>query len=768
MYNMKRIFSKIVIKCRTILIIGIFTAGLFPSFGAGASSELLLAPFVNPFIGTEPNPYTQFGFAWDTGNVFPGAVCPRGMLAWSPDTTHADKIAGGYWYPDDKIAGFSLTHFSGRGVPCLKDILFMPTLKPVTDAPGTNWSQCAATFSHKNESASAGYYRVRLDNGIETELTATPRTGFARFSFPANSAATLLLRADSSVIINGNEVSGFHSNVISGKLRSFKLYFAAEFDRPFQKVATWHGDTLGSETTASGKSCGAVLQFDTATNPAVQVRVGISYVSVENARANLAAENPDWNFAGVKEKASAAWNTRLNRVQVEGGTVAAKQVFYTALYHCFMHPNLLDDVNGQYPGMDEKIHSVETGHHQYQNIPAWDQYRSLAPLTAILTPGESSDVMQSLVNYALQDASVRTNGGGLPRWQQVNHNSGGMVGDGTPIIIASSHAFGADQFDTKDALVAMDKGASQPGTTSDGFEVRKGLQELLTLGYVPNAPSVTLEYCNSDFAISQFALALGDREKNSRYQNRAQNWKNLYHEPTGLIQPRNADGSWAHEFKPGSVSDMVQPFVEASAEQTVWMVNYNLGGLIEKMGGKEKVTARLDHFFTKLNSGMRAETAYMGNELCEGIPWIYNFTGVPARTQKVVRRIQDELFSAKPGGLPGNDDAGSLSSWYVFSALGIFPEIPGVAGFALGSPMFAKATLHLDNDVKLEIIGHNASPENYYVRGLEVNGKKWESPWLPWSAISGGGTMQFELQAQPTAWGTDPKQAPPSYFPANP
>ncbi len=203
----------------------------------------------------------------------------------------------------------------------------------------------------------------------------------------------------------------------------------------------------------------------------------------------------------------------MNRVQVEGGTVAAKQVFYTALYHSFIHPNLLDDANGQYPGMDEKIHSVAAGHHQYQNIPAWDQYRSLAPLTAILTPGESSDVMQSLVNYAQQDASVRTNGGGLPRWQQVNRNSGGMVGDGDPIIIASSHAFGADTFDTKGALVAMDKGASQPGTTSDGFEVRQGLQEYLTLGYVPNAPSVTLEYANSDFAIAQFALALGDQAK---------------------------------------------------------------------------------------------------------------------------------------------------------------------------------------------------------------------------------------------------------------
>jgi predicted alpha-1,2-mannosidase len=751
-----------------MLAVGVLVAGLNPSFGASPASELPLVQYVNPFIGTAPNPYTQFGFAWDTGNVFPGAVAPRGMLAWSPDTSHADRISGGYWYPDPTIEGFSLTHFSGRGIPCLKDVPFMPTLRQVTASPGKDWKLFAITFSHANETAAPGYYRVRLDDGIETELTATPRTGMARFTYPIDSEATLLLRADSFVAINGNEVSGFHSNVISGKKRSFKLYFAAEFDRPFHKVSTWRGDTLGSETTAKDASCGAVLRFDTSSNPVVQVRVGISYVSVENARANLAAENPGWNFAAVKENAAAAWNTLLNRVQVEGGTLAAKQAFYTALYHSFIHPNLLDDVNGQYPGMDEKIHSVQAGHHQYQNIPAWDQYRSLAPLAAILTPSESSDVLQSLVNYAQQDATVRTDGGGLPRWQQVNRNSGGMVGDGPPIIIASSHAFGADQFDTKGALAAMDKGASQPGTTSDGFEVRGGLQEYLALGYVPNAPSVTLEYCNSDFAISQFAKALGDREKHVRYQNRAQNWKNLYHEPTGLIQPRRADGSWAHEFQPGSVSDMVQPFVEASAAQTVWMVNYNLGGLIDKMGGQAKAIARLDHFFTKLNAGMRSDMAYMGNELCVGIPWAYTFAGAPARTQRVVRRIQDELFTEKPSGLPGNDDAGSLSSWYVFSVLGLYPAIPGVGGFVVGSPVFPKATILRDNGAAIVIFGEQASSKNSYVQSVEVNQQPWTSPWIPWSNLAAGGTLKFKLGPQPTSWGADLKKVPPSFDTINP
>jgi predicted alpha-1,2-mannosidase len=455
-------------------------------------------------------------------------------------------------------------------------------------------------------------------------------------------------------------------------------------------------------------------------------------------------------------------------VQVEGGTNEQKQVFYTALYHSFIHPNILEDVNGQYLGMDGKLHTVEPGRHQYQNIPAWDQYRSHAPLMAILKPKVSSDMMQSLVNYAQQDASVRPEGGGLPRWQQVNRNSGGMVGDGDPIMIASAYAFGADQFDTAGALAAMHKGASQPGTTSDGYEVRAGLKEYLELGYVPGAVSITLEYCNSDFAIGQFAQALGDQEKYVLYRHRAQNWKNLFHEPTGLLQPRNADGSWDHEVKLGSVSDMRQPFVEASAEQTLWMVNFNLQGLIDKLGGTAATVARLDKFFTHINSGMRADTAYMGNEPGEGIPWIYSYAGAPARTQQVVRRIQRELFTNLPSGVPGNDDAGSLSSWYVFSALGLFPEVPAVGGLVVGSPVFPKVTIHRDNGATIQIIGDQAAPENCYVQCLEVNQQPWTSPWLPWSHLAAGGTLHFKLGPQPTSWGADMKQAPPSFDTINP
>jgi predicted alpha-1,2-mannosidase len=725
-----------------------------------AARELPLTPLVNPLIGTDPNPFSKVGFAFDTGNVFPGAVCPRGMLAWSPDTTHQENIAGGYWYPDRAVEEFSLTHFSGRGVPCLKDVPFMPVLGPIEGSPGTHWGQFAAAFSHTNEFAAAGYYQVAFDNGIRTGLTATPRTGMAQFRFPAGSAATLLIRADSSISITNHEVTGFHVGHISGEGRAYTLYFAAQFDRPFKSVNIWDADGVREETTAEGKSCGAILSFDTATNSLVQVRVGISYVSVENARANLAAENPAWDFDAIHLKAVAAWNTDLNRIQVRGGTDEQRQTFYTALYHCFMHPNLLEDDNSEYPGMDGQIHRVAMGRHQYQNIPAWDQWRSYAPLIAMLSPKESSDIAQSLVNYAQQDASVRTNGGGMPRWQQVNRNSGGMCGDGDDVIIASAYVFGATRFDTMTAMEAMDKGASDPATTSDRARVREDLKSYLALGYVPDEAAITLEYCNDDFALAQFAKALGDEGKYTTYLKRSQDWKHLFDDATGYIRPRKADGTFEARFSPGSS----EGFVEGTAAQYVWMVNFNLRGLIDKMGGNDNVVGRLDHFFQQLNSSpFSGDTAYMGNEPCEETPWIYDFACAPWRTQAVVRRIQNELFTSKPNGLPGNDDAGSLSSWYVFSALGLYPEIPGVAGLAVGTPLFSKATIFLENGGTIQIVGEKSSPENLYVQSLKLNGRSYESPWIKWQDLAEGANLGFMLGSEPSKWGKDLKQAPPSF-----
>jgi predicted alpha-1,2-mannosidase len=723
------------------VVIGLMSATLVRPSPANA---------VNPLIGTGPNPLTKIGYAWDTGNVFPGAVCPRGMIAWSPDTTHASRIAGGYWYPDDEIEDFSLTHFSGRGVPCLKDVGFLPLIgKPLGDGetPG-------AHFSHRNETARAGYYRVQFDNGIVTELTVTARTGLARFTYPAGAKAGLLLRVNGPVTVQGAVVSGYSAAVIPKSRHPYRVYFWAECSRAI----------LGSEWLSGAKqSAGdSALHLRFASEGgAVEIRVGISYTSLENARDNLAREQSGWDFDAVARSAAAQWNAALGCIEVEGGTAAERTTFYTALYHCFMHPNLLDDANGQYLGFDGAVHALPRGHHQYQNIPAWDQHRSHTALMALVSPRESADVLQSLVNDAEQDAAVRPNGGGLPRWCQVNHNSGGMVGDGDDTVIATAYAYGVRGFDARGALAAMDKGASVPGTASDGAPVREGLAAYEKLGQVPGEASVTLEYCTDDFSLSRFAAALGDEAKARTYLLRAQNWRNLFDRGTGYLRPRLADGTWAEPFSPARG----QGFIEGSAAQYLWMVNFDLAGLIDQLGGREAAVRRLDHFFAHLNAGTGSEFSYMGNEPCEEAPWVYAFAGAPSRTQAVVRSIETELYSDSPGGLPGNDDAGALSSWYVFSALGLYPELPGIAGFVTGSPLFPRAWLHRGNGRTIDIEAFRAGPEAPYVQGLRIQGKDWDSPWVPWSALASGAQVDFDLGPLPSSWGSDPTVAPPSFDP---
>ena len=674
----------------------LFVAAIISCFAAkGFAQDIAPASAVDCFIGTNPNPFTHDGFSFDTGNVYPGGGLPARDGCMEPRYREQQQDCR-------RVLVSRQDHRRVQPDPLQRTRGAMPERHrvhahnpagPVEISPGKKWSSFAAPFKHFNESASAGYYRVKFDNGIQTELTCTLRTGSARFNFGSSKTSTLLIRTNGAVTIHGNEVSG-QADWQQKKQMIPKVYFFARFAHPIQSAKTWEGDTISDQPTTSGKSCGAILTFDTSTDSTVPVRVGISYTSLKNAQENLEKENATADFDDVHTHAVKMWNTELGRIEVTGGTADQTKVFYTALYHCCIHPNYLEDVNGEYRGMDGKIHSVTAGHHQYQNIPAWDEHRSHVQLMAILTPDQSSDVMQSLVNYAQQDASVRPDGGGLPRWEQVNINSGGMVGDGDDTIIASAYAFGARDFDTRAALVAMEKGASEPATTSDDHKVREKLADYLQTGYVPDNASITLEYASDDFALSQFALGLGEKEKADHYLKQAQGWKNLFDRSTGYIRTKDDHGKWVEPFKP----DSARGYVEGSPAQYLWLVNFNVKALIDNIGGNEKAVSRLDHFFDKTNGGLKSEYAYMGNEPCEECPWIYDFAGAPWRTQDVVRRIQTELFTTQPSGLPGNDDAGSLSSWYVFSALGIYPEIPGVGGFTVGSPMFPKTVVHLPHD----------------------------------------------------------------------
>jgi predicted alpha-1,2-mannosidase len=721
------------------------------------------ASYVNPFIGTDASTTNPpIGPGATGGNVFPGAAYPHGMVQWSPDTT---ILPGGYLYHESTIKGFSLTHFSGRGCISYQDVPFMPIIGPIVSSPAHR-NIYAASFSHNNEAASPGYYSVQLDSNIDVALTVTPRSGFGRFTYPSSRDAVMLIDVGDSAsgntdagtgvqIVGNNQVIGSASGGhFCGKANTYTVYFAATFDHPFTAFGTWKGDTVTpSARSSDGQHSGAYLSFDTTKDPVIQVKVGLSFVSTANAQTNVDQEDHGWNFEAVQQEARAAWNEHLSAIQVTGGTLEEQQVFYTALYHTLFHPNVFSDVNGQYMGFDQKVHTA-SGYTQYENFPGWDMYRSLIALLALLDPRATSDMMQSLV------ADAEQGGGGLPRWQVANDNSGGMVGDSQDAVIATSYAFGARHFDTEAALAAMVAGASQPDIHSSHYVAREGLSDYLSNGYVSTdtlqygSASITLEYAIDDFAIAQFAHDLDRMDIYQTYLKRSSNWQNVFNPATGYIEPRHADKTFVDNFNP--MSDV--GFVEGDSADYTWMVPQDLGGLFDSMGGDANAIKRLDEHFTQLNAGSSSSYAYMGNEPEFEVPWEYDAAGAPYRTQDVVRRIETQLFNNTPGGLPGNDDGGAMSSWYVFAAMGLYPEIPGVAGFFLGSPLFDSITIHLGNGnqvlITSQAVGSSADSMPY-VQRLSLNGQDYEDAWVPFNAFSNGARLQMALGSSPdVAWGS--------------
>lgn len=709
--------------------------------------------YVNPFIGTDASATDRKaigGFAG--GNVFPGASFPHGMVQWSPDTTNAP---GGYRYPHAKIHGFSLTHFSGRGCDAYQDIPFMPTLGPLSTSPADPFTY-ASHFSHEHETARPGFYSVLLDDrSIKVSLTVTARSGFGQFIYPHSKDAVMLINVGGSARENadtGTQVQVIGSNQVVGSATSghfcgsknmYTVYFAANFEQPFVHFGTWNGPFITPDSrSSSGAHAGAYLSFDTTQRQTIQVKVGLSFVSVANALTNLHSEDTSWNFASVRSNAGDAWNTYLKHIRVGGGTKNQKIIFYTALYHTLFHPNVFSDVNGEYIGFDQRVHKA-VGYTQYENFPGWDMYRSLVPLLAILDPKAVGDMLQSLV------ADAEQGGGGMPRWEVANDNSGGMVGDSPDVVVSTSYAFGVRNFDTQAALRAMDFGAAQPDAHSSSYLTREGLRDYLQLGYVSTRNSgsgaITLEYATDDFALAQYAKALGNTELYTTYMQRAQNWKNLFNTDTGYIEPRNPDGSFIANYNPTSETG----FVESDGLQYTWLVPFDLPGLFAGMGGNANVVQRLDAHFARLNDGPTSRYAFMGNEPEFEVPWEYDFAGAPSHTQEVVRRIETQLFRSGPDGLPGNDDGGAMSSWYVFAAMGLYPEVPGVAGFALGSPLFPVITVDLGNGHQLQINGRGASENTPYVQHLTVNGKLYTNSWLPFTAIQNGATLDFTLGSKP-------------------
>lgn len=755
----------VVLIALSALLASGFTATKKLFHAAKAASPVNLTQYVNPFAGTV-----------GSGNTFPGASVPFGEVQWSPDMPSL-RPGASYNYSSNTITGFSLTHLSGSGLfqteaagktcAIYGDIPFMPYVGSVKESPGTNPSAFASRFSHSSETAQPGYYSVQLNTpGVKAEFSAATHTGFGQFTYPTSTTSTMLIGAGGAskgatgaVSINAStrQITGSATSGASCSSNgSYTLYFAAQFSVPFTSYGTWHGATLSKGTTlSSGGQSGAYVTFTTTAGQPVGVSVGVSYVSIANAQANLVAENAS-SFSTAHSNASNSWNSMLNKIVVSGSS-SDMQTFYTALYHALLFPSTFSDVNSQYIGFDHQVHTVPPGHVQYANFSGWDIYHSQIALLAILLPAQTGDMMQSLVNDYTQS-------GCLPKWSFANVSADIEDGDSADPILAEAYAFGARSFDTGTALQAMLKGAKQT-CTSGSYVQRQGLSQYLSLGYIPygtsglkGTSSATLEYTTDDFAISQFAQALGDSGDAAAFLQRAQNWQNIYNPATGRIEPKAASGHFVANAS-GSTG-----FHDGTAAQYTWMVPYNLAGLFAKMGGNQAAAARLDKFFTQLNAGPLSNYANLGNEPCLAAPQEYDFVGQPWKTQATVRRAISQLYSATPGGIPGNDDLGTLSAWYLWSAIGLFPEYPGAGNLVLSSPLFSSITINLGNGHQVQINASGAADNAPYVQSLSVNAQPSTRLWQPFSTLANGTTFQFNLGTSPnTSWGSGTTDAPPSF-----
>ncbi|HYK51995.1 MAG TPA: GH92 family glycosyl hydrolase, partial [Candidatus Eremiobacteraceae bacterium] len=718
----------------------------------------------DPLVGTSGNGY-------DGGiDTFPGADAPFGMVQWSPDTP-SQPAGGGYNYSDSTITGFTLTHLSGPGCNVFGDAGILPMIGPVT-APAS----ASQAFSHASEVATPGYYEIRVGMpSVRVQLAATPRTGLGRFTFPPSPQADILVNASSNQngvsnstvqITSPTEIVGSASSGwFCGMPDTYTVYFVLDFDRPFTTHGTWLAKKITPDSDQStGIGSGAYVSFDTTADPTVNVKVALSWVSLDGARANLRLEAHSWDVDAVRAAAHRAWNSDLGRVQIGGGTDLQRRVFYTALYHTMLHPNIYSDADGRYRGFDGQVHSVDRGHVEYATFSGWDIYRTEVPLLAMLEPARTSDMMRSLVHAAQQ-------GGWLPKWSLVNGESAVMGGDPSDPIIAGAYTFGARDFDAHAALAAMVKGATNTGGPLGQGSQRPGLGEYESRGYVVNdhatnvAPlangaSLTLEYSLDDFSISQLARFLGDERTADAMTARSQNWTNLFDRWSGLITPRDSDGA----FESAPLTENGQSgFQEGTAAQYTWMVPQGYGALIAGLGGRDRAVAALDAFFTQIDAGQAEPYAWMGNEPSIGSPWAYLAAGAPWKAQTVIRDVMTQLWGDTPDGIPGNDDLGTMSAWYVWCALGLYPQVVASPVLDLGAPLFPYARVNVPHGASIEIVAPGASADAAYVQSVRWGHLAWSDSWVPFRT-SKPMRLTVSVAATPNRyWASAPTDGPPTY-----
>ncbi len=721
---------------------------------------------VNPFIGTG-------GFPWVCAQDFPGAMVPFGMVRLGPETTsmllHKRALnSSGYYYGDDQILGFSHTRLNGTGATDGGHFLVMPARGAGEPQRLRTWQ--STTFSHSEELAFPGYYAVQLAKlGVLAELTATPRVGVHRYTFSEGRTPHLLLdvmnalggrRASEGTVRVLPEVGEVEGSVrtfgtFSGRYGGIKVYFVARVSQPLAGFTALQDDVVtGDKALAATNRARVDLSFTPTNGPqVVTLKLAISYVSIENARANLQAEAGAKDFDQVLAEAQRNWEERLNSIRIQGGTEAQAEVFYTALFRVFQMPTVFNDANGDYLGFDRKVHQASDFHY-FTDLSLWDTFRTVHPLYTLIAPKDQRDMVVSLVKMLEQ-------GGWLPRWPSGHGYSNSMLGTPADIVIADSYLKGIRDFDVAKAYQAMRRTALAPTPPGAAFSGREGVEQYLQYGYCPaglvrNSVTRTLEYSWADHAISLLAESLGYTEDAALFHKHSQSYRNVWNPGTQYFQPRDAQGSFIEPFKPLLLTyfdrkgKYTKDYVEGSALQWRWGAPFDAEGMISLFKSREYFVEELNSFFAKSDPARATWNPgpyyWHGNEPDIHAAYLFNDASRPDLTQKWVRWILDHKYSTDYDGLDGNDDAGTLSAWYVFSALGLYP-VAGSDKYQLGAPLFEKAEVRL-KDRRLVIVAENYAPGRQYVSEVWLNNTHLDRWWIRHSEIEHGGVLRFVMASE--------------------
>jgi predicted alpha-1,2-mannosidase len=708
---------------------------------------------VDPRIGTA-----------NDGQTYPVVGVPFGMTGWTPETQPTeDKCLSPYYDKDTKLTGFRGSHWlSGSCTQDYGSVTVMPTVGALKVSPLAR----ASLFRHATEVMSPAYYSVMLDDyRTRVELTGTMRSGMLRITFPAEEAANLLVepnaksgegfvevRPERNEIVGYNPVHRLYQG--AGQSAGFSGYFVVRFQASAASVAkfgTWCGETITPDSRQQGKGCnrlGAYVSLNPGSAPQILVKVGTSFTSIEEAANNLDEENNGWNFDGTQRAAEIAWRSLLQRIEIEGGTPAEQTTFYTALFHASLAPRVVSDADGTYNGFAQegKLHRTASGSAYYDDFSLWDTFRALHPLLTILDPEREEQMVQSLIDKGNQ-------GGFLPIFPTWNSYTSEMIGDHAVAVIYDAYAKGLRGFDVQDAYRLVRQNATVTPPHSDYVEGkgRRALDSYDRYGFIPLEDEVldafhhheqvsrTLEYAYDDFVTSQFAEALGHHGEAETFRKRSGNWKNVFDPSVGFVRGRYKDGAWVQPFDPGKPASYI---TEGVPWQYTFFVPHDIPGLIKAIGGDAAFIAKLDGLFA-------AKLYDQGNEPSHSIAYLYNYAGAPWKTQVHVREILANQFHAGPTGLPGNDDAGQMSAWYVLSAMGFYPVCPGTPAYALGSPIFSRVVIHQSNGKDFTVVAPKTSAENRYVQTVFLNGAPMTGSEITHSDIAGGSTLTFEMGPKP-------------------